>query len=739
MEQRIPLHLLLIAGLLAAAPSSAQIAFEGTPWARHAKKMGLSEVPVYKRNALDRQALLAEDEQRAADGNKRLRFGVNHATDLTLDNSGVWDVLPNGDRVWRLSIELKEAFSINFEFNTFEVPEGGKVFVYTPSGETLGAFTAQSNPGHTELGVGLLPGDRITVEYDEPAAVAGQGRLRIGQVTQGYRDSFAARKGFNESLGCNNNVICPEGDPWNAQIRSVARIVVNGGDWCTGQLINNCSNDGTPYFLTANHCVSGSVSNWVFAFNWESSTCATNTNTPMNQTVSGATLLENSGGSDVALLRLNSTPPSGYNVYYSGWDASGAAPLDQVGIHHPSGDQKKISFNGETSASTNYGGAQTWQVDAWDDGTTEGGSSGSGLWDQNGRLVGQLFGGTFGCNCTDYYGKFSVSHPLLDEWLGSCADILDGHDPNAASFAVDGAIQGINNIPENGCNVSSVQPEVVIRNAGTSTLTSLTLSWQLVGGASGTENWTGSLASGATATVTMPTVTVANGLNTYTVTSGLPNGVADMNNVNDMRDVEFSIANPGAQVAFNLTLDDYGSETSWQVTTQVGGAVVGSGGGYPDDADGQLFIEDLCLAEGCYVLTIFDTAEDGLCCDYGTGSYTVTSGGQTLVTGNGVFSDEVSHTFCVENSVGLVDLNGGALAVWPNPGTGEFNVTLPHGSAGVVNYEVIDATGRLVHAAQRSVQPGAAVLDLGGLNNGIYTLKATVDGSVLIQRLVVRR
>ena len=86
-----------------------------------------------------------------------------------------------------------------------------------------------------------------------------------------------------------------------------------------------------------------------------------------------------------------------------------------------------------TSAS--YGGAQCWKIAAWDDGTTEGGSSGSGLWDQNGLLVGQLYGGQASCsfNVNDYYGKFNVSFPLLQQWLGDCGTTLPGLDPATVS------------------------------------------------------------------------------------------------------------------------------------------------------------------------------------------------------------------------------------------------------------------------------------------------------------------
>jgi lysyl endopeptidase len=729
--------LVVVALTLVWQAASAQISFGGRPWALHGEKMGLPTPPVFQLPALDVEALLIEDEQRAADGNKRQRFGINHVTDLSLDNSGSWSTLLNGDRVWRLDIQLEGAMSVNFEFSDYVVPEGAMVYVYTPRGERLGGFNAESNPGRTELGVGLLPGDRITIEYNEPAAVAGQGRLRIGRVTQGYRDSFGLKKGFGESLACNNNVICPEGEPWGTQIRSVARIVVNGGDWCTGSLINNCANDGTPFFLTADHCLGGNVGTWVFAFNWESSSCATNVNTPMNQTVSGAQLLASNPGSDMALLQLNSAPPASYEVYYSGWDASGAIPATQVGIHHPSGDQKKISFNTNASSVVPYGGASCWLVETWEDGTTEGGSSGSGLWDQNGRIVGQLFGGTFGCNCTDYYGQFSVSYPFIDELIGTCGPVLDGYDPNATSFALDGGVQSIASIPSTVCNADVVSPQVTIRNAGTSPLTSLLLSWSVTGGASGSVEWTGSLASGGTAVVDLGAVPVGNGSNTLTVTASLPNGSEDPNAVNNTRTQTFMVAFPGNESALSLVLDDYGSETTWTVTPEGSTTVIASGGPYEDGAGGQVVTTDLCLPDGCYVLTILDDYGDGMCCQYGDGSYELVGTDGMLVTGDGQFTDTIDHTFCFI-STGVGSIAGTTLQLRPNPSTGQVEVLLPSG-LGDLQVEVVDATGRKV--AERRVGAGVALvaMDLNAQPDGVYLVRMWSEGVFLTERLVLQR
>ena len=76
--------------------------------------------------------------------------------------------------------------------------------------------------------------------------------------------------------------------------KAVALIVNGGFAACTGSLINNTANDGTPYFLTANHCL-GNPNTWTYYFNHESSTCSGSTG-PTNNSISGGALLVADGG-----------------------------------------------------------------------------------------------------------------------------------------------------------------------------------------------------------------------------------------------------------------------------------------------------------------------------------------------------------------------------------------------------------------------------------------------------------
>lgn len=742
--KHITLATALIAGLFSSSSALGQLAFGGTPPGMTKAGLSFPKAPVVIMPTLDVQALMTEDAVRDASGVKGpFRFGFNHATDFSLGNSGAWSTLPNGDRVWRLAITCPGAYSINFEFHDYMVPEGAQVFVYNGAGDVLGAFTAESNGGQPTMGVGQLAGERITIEYLEPLAVQGMGRLQVGQVTHAYRDILGLAKGLGDSGSCNNNVVCPEGDPWSDQIRSVALITVGGSGACTGTLINNCTEDGTAYFLTARHCLPGNqnVNNWVYRFNWESPVCGSNQNGPTNQTLSGSTLLATNAGSDMALVRINTAPPASYNVFYSGWDRSGDAPTSTVGIHHPSGDIKKISFDNDPAIFGTMGGAQCWRVQDWEDGTTEPGSSGSGLWSQNGHLIGQLYGGQASCNnnVNDYYGRFDVSWSQLSAHLGNCGPVLDGYDPNLTAYTHDAALQAITNVPAGLCNANTIQPSVTIKNNGTATLTSLAIAYAVSGGGpSGNANWSGSLAAGATTNFQLPAMNLPNGSVTLTLTASSPSGQADQNPSNNSAVATTAVADPGETASLRLTLDNYASETTWQVRAQGSQTVLFSGGPYQDFTNGQLVSADWCLPVGCYIFTLFDDWGDGICCEYGEGGVEILDGqGQVLVTHDGDFNAQASVNFCL-TTAGIAEQSAFLdFQVMPNPAQGNltlvFGAPLPLPSVLTVN----DLMGRTL--LERTVPAGTLRMDhdLGGQAKGTYLLRVSNAQGEQVRRVVL--
>ena len=380
------------------------------------------------------------------------RFGYEHITNYSLQNSGTWQITDEGDKLWKIKFASPGALSMNVIFNDFFIPEGGSVHLYNKETEmVVGAYTEKNNNTNNMLGSDLIKGETVVIEYFEPKEVVGQGRLLIGMVVHGYVDInnwYPVKVG--ESGTCNKDVVCWDACGWLDEIRSVARIA-NGGGLCTGTLINNTSEDGTPYFLTANHCGPSSMGSAVFKFNYNSTNCSSSNSNAAGATngnsVNGSTLKASNSASDFGLIELNTTPPASYEVFYAGWENGGSSPQTGVSIHHPSGDVKKLAFDDDplTSASGLSISNSSWRIEAWErNTTTEGGSSGSGLWDENHHLVGQLHGGQANCSnsINDYYGKFSMSwtgngssssSSRLRDWLdptGTGVTSLDGFDPN---------------------------------------------------------------------------------------------------------------------------------------------------------------------------------------------------------------------------------------------------------------------------------------------------------------------
>lgn len=672
----------------------AQVSEGGTPFVPNNQKVQWQWETIAM-SPFDEDAMRAEDEIDNQFKDRPFRFGKNFEIRAGITNSGNWHTLPSGDRVWLLKLRSPGALSLNLTFDEFYIPEGGKLFIYTPDLEQMqGAFTSANNHPDQVFGTYPLVGDEIIVEYYEPASQAGNSLLNIATLTHAYRDLEKVARDIGDSGACNNNSICPVGDDWRDQINSVAMIVVNGNGICTGALVNNTANDGQPYFLTANHCLGGSVATWVYRFNWQSTTCATN-NAGAFDTVGGGTLLASGGAADYALLRINNGNPipTSFNPYYAGWDATGVNPVNQTGVHHPRGDLKKISFDVNPAGTGNFGGAVCWRIFTWEDGTTEPGSSGSPLFDQNKRIIGQLFGGQATCsnNVNDYYGKFDVTYPNVCQWLapGCNTLVLDGYDPNAATVANDVQLQSIT-APTGTYCAGSAPASITVRNAGSANLTSFTIAYN-TGGGNTTQNWIGNLASGATTVVNLPNIAPGAGSFTFNVTLSNPNGVADENPANNSGSSSFSMIPDGASVDFLILTDNYPSETTWEIRN-ASNVVVASDGPYNQNQ--TTFNYSFCLPAGCYTLNIFDSFGDGLQFQGVVGNYLLTDANGTVLAqmiAGGNFGSQATHNFCVTGSGTPGCTNAGACNFNPaatvDDGSCEFTSCAGCTNAGACNYD----------------------------------------------------
>lgn len=365
------------------------------------------------------------------------RYAVNLTVDLDIRSHGLWNKASDGSSIWKLEVHAEGAEALTLYFSRYKIPPGGKLFVYNPRRtRCLGAFTEKNNNPDGSFATALIPGDRIILEYNAPPGNFPFPDIHISEIAYAYRgvqEQLKNSRDFGGSGACQVNIHCSEGNPWQQQKKGVARLSVKKGGysyWCSGSLVNNVRNDRKPYFLTADHCGNGSsatdLGRWIFYFNYLSPACENPVLEPSSRTMTGARLIAHGGnegasGSDFFLVLLKDHVPDTFDVYYNGWSRVAEPSPDGVGIHHPEGDIQKISTYTTPLITSNWNGnpyLSHWKV-FWAQtenghGVTEGGSSGSPIFDHSGHIVGSLTGGDSRCglnyeNLPDYYGKFSYS------------------------------------------------------------------------------------------------------------------------------------------------------------------------------------------------------------------------------------------------------------------------------------------------------------------------------------------
>ncbi len=587
------IFLLLI--LLISLKHSAQINIGGNPLSFN-KKYQLkqeSDIPELFLPKLNNDKLLAEAlENESKD--RPWQFGKNIFVDFDFKSFALIDSLPQGI-LYRLMIISEGALTLNLKFSEYKIPENAVLYIYNfDKSDIIGGFTSANMQKSGTFATSLIKGDKIILEYFEPYKSDFSGKLVIDRVTHGFRGIGETGKIFGSSGDCNMNVACPDADVWQNQVRSVCMLVTGGSGFCTGTLINNTREDGTPYILTANHCYEDPA-DLVFWFNWQSQTCDNPSSSPAHDDLSGAVLRAKDYESDFCLFEMNDVPPYTYNVYYAGWNNEDIPSSSSVCIHHPNADIKKISFDDNASVSDYYLGSSSdaqshWKV-IWDrNTTTEPGSSGSPLFNQDGRIIGQLHGGYASCDNLDqpdWFGKFSYSwntgatpETRLKDWLDPSLNVteFEGYDPNLPITDNDAQLLKINTPETYYFGENRFVPSVKFRNRGNNNLTSLKILYKIDDAEIKSLQWTGNLASGEIADIDFEEQTLTFAEHKIVFWSELPNGVADEYMFNDTLKRTFYVYE-------KIFFDDFETGNVWELSGEFQiGSPQGLGGekGFPD-------------------------------------------------------------------------------------------------------------------------------------------------------------
>lgn len=389
---------------------------------------GYTQMIDFELPARDVNNLLETEKREQLQSNevKPFKLAVPVAVDLDISKLITWNT--DNEYVYgKYTIRANGALSASINFDKFYLPPGTELYVYNENGNMItGPVTEKENNENNSWGSWVYEGPYLTIEIKTPVAALDQLRLHANNIAYGYKHIYKKIKtgGFGSSGSCNVNVICPLGNGWEAERNSVAAILsATGGEFCTGSLVMNTRQTNTPYFLTADHCFDGNPGGWRFNFQAWSTTCpnpGTNTSGVM---FNGSALKARNTATDFCLVQLVTTPPNNSGIHYAGWSRSTTPASNATGLHHPNGDVMKISRANNPVSVANYAGSinQHWQS-TWspqDNGSgvivtpiTEPGSSGSPLFDQNHRVIGQLHGGPSFCGSSqpwDFYGRFDQS------------------------------------------------------------------------------------------------------------------------------------------------------------------------------------------------------------------------------------------------------------------------------------------------------------------------------------------
>lgn len=399
------------------------------------------ELPLF-----DAHKMLNEDELNEGK-DVPFRFGKGFDTNLSLKD-GEWTEVENG-RLWSMGFHSKDAYSINFVFNNFYLSDSASLYIVNADGTMLyGPVTSKQNTSNGFFLTDLVQGDNVIIYLFEPNTSKKKSSLSITRIVHSYKNTLPELYGnLGGSWSCNNDIACYPA--WATESDAVALVLLaSGAEWCSGSLLMTANQDFRSFFLSAFHCIDVSpdeilssseitdAQSWLFKFQYKKTTC-NGSGATTGITFNGAQFRSAWHDADFVLMEINTSLVADTRFSWLGWDRTGNTPTSGIGIHHPVGDVMKISFDNNSLVpnssiidwgSNRFSPVNTHWVVGFDNGTTQGGSSGSPLFDQNKRVIGQLHGGQSSCApVTKYYGQFNRSWTggltnttRLSNWLDPC-------------------------------------------------------------------------------------------------------------------------------------------------------------------------------------------------------------------------------------------------------------------------------------------------------------------------------
>lgn len=273
---------------------------------------------------------------------------------------------------------------------------------------------------------------------------------------------------------------------------------------------------------------------------------------------------------------------------------------------------------------------------------------------------------------------------------GDTGIINDSLDFVITQFAKNDIIlDDVDGLSETSCT-DTIPLGITFFNNGTEILSSADIDIEVNGNAIPSIPWTGNLMFGESVRVdTFISDFVIEGENQIIVTINNPNGGLDDRIGNETLINTHQVIISGTSIIIELRTDNFPQETTWELFFS-NGELVASGGPYMQD--NSLFVEQICASEdSCFIFVINDTYGDGICCDFGVGSYTILNGSGQLLASGGSFSFQEEIEFCASfvcmleaevlvSPVQSVGANDGLIFIQASNGTEPYQYSFDEGA-----------------------------------------------------------
>lgn len=445
-----------IFSLLLALPislsSQAQMTNSGFPWSMNYQ--GSIAINEYNYPATDNTENLNKPQPSA------YMVATTFPVDISFPESGILVRTPQGGYVWKVKITVDEAKAIGTYFDRFSVPRGVSLYATNANGRHIvGPYTIEDMTENNNLVVDAVQGSEMYLELniaeDVDLNAIDFHIYKLASYFRGVEDldyyTDDSRYGkidwwddaaYETSSQCMINAVCPLTEGFDLSRRATVKLVISadgGVGYCSGTMVNRIGNteaDCKRYLLTATHCegsnsTSGPVfSEWITKFNYQTPTCENPDNAPVANNITGVKFIARDPynpsalDADFLLVQVQLSGPAILNdsAVLLGWDRNPshtrvyASPNRFMFFHHPAGDVKKLS----TAQTIFVADMSTWAAQ-FNNGYGAPGSSGSGMFDNNNRIM--------GIASTAIYGDV-----LDDDCLYSARGIFEAENTSRSVF-----------------------------------------------------------------------------------------------------------------------------------------------------------------------------------------------------------------------------------------------------------------------------------------------------------------